>query len=189
MCFAAHNMKRNANRQSGQGCSHLPEKGDTMKEKTRDIISSLALIALSLFGLYLTFDIPEPFRDYDLGAAFLPRVVLGLIGGLAALKIAVAWMENRKGTVTLFDARQLLKGGGTILLVGLYCFCYKPVGFLLDTLIYLLLQILILVPKEKRKIWKIWKIVMIDMIATVVIYLIFSQGFSVRLPRGLITFL
>ena len=30
-----------------------------MKEKTRDIISSLALIALSLFGLYLAFDIPE----------------------------------------------------------------------------------------------------------------------------------
>lgn len=157
-----------------------------MKEKTRDIISSLALIALSLFGLYLTFDIPEPFRDYDLGAAFLPRVVLGLIGGLAALRIIVSWMENKKSAVRLFDASQLLKGGSTILLVGLYCFCYKPVGFLLDTLFYLFLQILILVPKEKRN---IWKILIIDIAASVVIYLIFSQGFSVRLPRGLITFL
>ena len=149
-----------------------------MKEKTRDIISSLALIALSLFGLYLTFDIPEPFRDYDLGAAFLPRMVLGLIGGLAALKIAVAWMENRTTVVEVFDAGQIWKGGSTIVLVGLYCLCYKPVGFLLDTLI--------LVPKEKRR---VWKILVIDVIATAVIYLIFSRGFSVRLPQGLITFL
>ena len=157
-----------------------------MKEKTRDIISSLALIALSLFGLYLTFDIPEPFRDYDLGAAFLPRMVLGLIGGLAALKIAVAWMENRTTVVEVFDAGQIWKGGSTIVLVGLYCLCYKPVGFLLDTLIYLFIQILILVPKEKRR---VWKILVIDVIATAVIYLIFIRGFSVQLPQGLITFL
>ena len=38
-----------------------------MKEKTRDIISSLALIALSLFGLYLTFDIPEAYSTDNTG--------------------------------------------------------------------------------------------------------------------------
>jgi len=157
-----------------------------MKEKNRDIISSLILIALSVFGLYLTFDIPEPFREYDLGAAFLPRLALGLIGALAALKIVVALIENRAEEGNAFHTGQLLRGGATIVLVGLYCFCYKPLGFLLDTLIYLFLQILILTPREKRS---IWKIVLIDVAATVVIYLIFKQGFSVRLPQGLITFI
>ena len=71
-----------------------------MKERNREIITSLVFLAFSLFGWYLTREIPEPFRDYDLGAAFLPRLVLGLIGALAVLKLVIAakdWREKRKG--------------------------------------------------------------------------------------------
>ena len=157
-----------------------------MKEKTRDIISALALIAVSLFGFYLSKDIPEPFREYDIGAAFLPRLVLGLIAALAVLKIIVSLIENKTAVLEPKDKSQFFKGFSTIILVGIYCFCYKPVGFLLDTLIYLFLQIVIVTPKEKRK---IWKILLIDIIATVVVYLIFTKGFSVKLPHGLITFI
>ena len=154
-----------------------------MKEKTRDIISALILLAVSAVGLYLSRDIPEPFREYDLGAAFLPQLVLILIGALSLLKIVVALIENKPDRVEKTDLSHSVKGFSTIVLVGLYCFCFQPVGFLLDTAVYLFVQILILVPKEKRK---IWQIILIDVVATVVIYLIFTRGFSVRLPQGLI---
>lgn len=157
-----------------------------MKEKNRDLLSASILILVSMFGLYLTKDIPEPFREYDFGAAFLPTVVLVLIAGLSVLKIIVTLIENKQGSLDKLDTSQFLKGFGTIALVGIYCFCYKPVGFLIDTLVYLFLQIFILVPKEKRS---IKKILLIDILATAIIYLIFTRGFSVRLPQGLITFL
>lgn len=156
-----------------------------MKEKNRDILSALVLIAVSAYGLYLTCEIPEPFRDYDLGAVFLPRLVLILIGALSVLKIVVTLVENRPDFLEKKDTSQFIKGFGTIVLVGLYCFCFRPAGFLLDTVVYLFAQILILVPKEKRK---IWKILLIDVTATVVIYLIFTRGFAVRLPQGLVKF-
>lgn len=157
-----------------------------MKERNRDIISSLVFIAFSLIGWYLTLDIPEPFREYDLGAAFLPRLVLALIGALAILKLIVALVENKQNISEKREKEQLIRAALTIAMVGLYCFCYKPAGFLVDTFLYLFAQIMLLTPKSKRC---VWKILLIDVVATITIYLIFSCGFSVRLPQGLIKFL
>ena len=157
-----------------------------MKTKTRDIITSIILILVSIGGLILTLQIPEPFRDYDLGASFLPRLILGLILGLSVLKIITVLIENEQGVIEKKNASQYLKGLCTIILVGLYCFCYEVLGFVLDTGIYLFLQILVLTPKEKRK---VWQIVVIDLIATITVYLIFNEGFSVQLPEGVLTFL
>ena len=157
-----------------------------MKVKTRDIISSIGLILVGVAGFSLTAEIPEPFRDYDLGAAFLPRLVLALIIGLSVLKIIVTLIENKPDRTEKKDTSQFVKGFGTIALVGAYCFCFKPVGFLLDTLVYLFLQILLLTPKDKRR---IWKIALIDVIAVVVIYATFTYGFALRLPKGPLTFI
>lgn len=157
-----------------------------MKERNREIITSMVFLAFSLFGWYLTREIPEPFRDYDLGAAFLPRLVLGLIGALAMLKLVIAVVENKQNTGEKKEKAQLARAAVTIAMVGLYCFCYKPVGFLVDTAVYLFAQIMLLTPKSKRC---VWKILLIDLVATVAIYLLFSRGFSVRLPQGLIKFI
>ena len=157
-----------------------------MKVKTRDIISSVGLILVGIVGFSLTSEIPEPFREYDLGAAFLPRLVLALIIGLSVLKIVVTLIENKPDRTEKKDTSQFIKGFGTIVLVGGYCFCFKPAGFLLDTLVYLFLQILLLTPKDKRK---LWKIVLIDVIAVAVIYATFTYGFALRLPKGPLTFI
>lgn len=156
-----------------------------MKEKNKEVVSAFILIGISVVGLFLTLDIPQPFREYDLGAAFLPRLTLVLIIGLSVLKIVVAVIENKSGGLEKIDKSQLKKGFGTILLVGLYCFLYEPVGFLINTLVYLFFQMMILTPKNKRK---IWKLLLIDAASTAAIYLIFNVGFSVRLPHGLAAF-
>ena len=158
----------------------------TIKTKTRDIITSAILCLVSIVGLVLTLQIPDPFREYDLGARFLPQLILGLILGLSILKIVTVLIENEDGTVEKKDASQYLKGLCTIALVGLYCFCYEVLGFIVDTSLYLFLQIFILTPKGKRK---IWKIIVVDLIATITVYLIFREGFSVQLPEGVLTFL
>lgn len=156
-----------------------------MKERNQEIATSLLFLVFSLLGWYFTLEIPKPFRDYDLGAAFLPRLVLALIGTLAVLKLVIAVSENKRNTGEKREKEQLIRVAVTIVMVGLYCFCYKPVGFLVDTAVYLFAQILLLTPKSKRC---IWKLVVIDLAATIAIYMLFSRGFSVRLPQGLITF-
>lgn len=157
-----------------------------MKVKNKDIISSSALIAISIVGLFLCRDIDRPFREHDLGAAFLPQLALWLILALSALKIVVALIENDRTETTSRFGGNVPRGLLTILLVGAYCFLYKPVGFILDTAVYLFLQITLVTPKEKNK---LWKNALIAVLTTVIAYLIFSIGFAIRFPKGVISFL
>ena len=155
-----------------------------MNVKKRDVLSSFAIIGICGAGLILTRRLPASTREYDLGPAFLPGLVLWLIIFLCGLKVITALIVNDNKPVSLKAGRNA-QGFSTIVLVGLYCFLYGPLGFLTDTFLYLPLQILIVTPKEKRR---ISTILLIDVISTVLIYLIFTKGFGLRLPRGLVGF-
>ncbi len=157
-----------------------------MKVKNKDIISSVVLIAISIAGLFLCRDIDKPFRDYDLGAAFVPQLTLWLILGVSVLKIVVAVIENSQKNAESRFGGNVPRGLLTILLVGAYCFLYKPVGFILHTAVYLFLQITVVTPKEKNK---LWKNALIAVLTTAIAYLIFSIGFSIRFPKGILSFL
>lgn len=155
-----------------------------MNVKNRDILSSLVMAGICGVGLVLTRSLPPSTREYDLGPAFLPGLILWLIIFLCGLKVIVALILNDQKVIPAGNGRKV-QGISTIILVGMYCFLYGPLGFLLDTFLYLILQITIVTPKEKRKFLTIF---LIDIISTVIIYLVFTKGFGLRLPKGLVGF-
>lgn len=79
-----------------------------------------------------------------------------------------------------------LKGGWeTILLLCLYVLAFQPVGFILDTIVFLFLEMLVLTPKEKRN------LVLLGVLSLVVpfaIYTLFVYVINTPLPKGLFGF-
>ena len=59
---------------------------------------------------------------------------------------------------------------------------FQPVGFIISTIVYLFLQILVLVPKEKRS-WPLT--IIISVVAPLAIYGLFTYLISSPLPKGL----
>lgn len=157
-----------------------------MQTKKKDIISFMGLVILSVVGLFLCNGIDKPFREYDPGAAFLPRLILWIIFGLSVIKIVLMVLENLDGEDRILGKQEIIKGLITIALVGCYYFFYKSLGFIVDTLLYLALQISVVTPKEKYS-WK--KTLSISLVTTLIVYVIFAVGFSMRFAKGILKFM
>ena len=75
----------------------------------------------------------------------------------------------------------------SIILVLIYVFLLQPVGFLISTMVYLLLQMLVLSPDEERDAKHMIRLAVIDVIFTLVVFFLFRYGFKIVLPAGIFT--
>jgi uncharacterized BrkB/YihY/UPF0761 family membrane protein len=62
------------------------------------------------------------------------------------------------------------------------------VGFIVSTLVYLIIQIYILAPDNKRTKKDLIQYAIIDVVFTVVVYFLFRYGFKIVLPGGILAF-
>ena len=73
------------------------------------------------------------------------------------------------------------------LLVLIYVFVLQPVGFIVSTLVYLPLQMLVLSPDDQRGKKQIIQLLIIDVIFTMIVFFLFRYGFKIVLPAGIFT--
>ena len=66
----------------------------------------------------------------------------------------------------------------------IYVMLFKPLGFVLSSILYLTVQMSVMAPKEERR---PLRFLLISVIAVAVIYLIFHNGLSLLLPGGVLT--
>ena len=104
--------------------------------------------------------------------------------GLSVLRLILA-LREKKGEVNK-SGDDLMGGLSTIILIGGYCIAFSPVGFIISSIIYLFLQILVLTPKEKRN-WLVISI--ISVVAPIAFYALFVYAINTPLPKGLLSFL
>ena len=160
-------------------------------KKYNDLIGAGLLIALSVFALCVSRQIPMGLAS-GLGADFLPTVcsaILLVIGLVLALQ-AIGELKKADKSEKTERAEPKEKGSGklaqvllTFVLLFVYDLLLKTVGFVILTPVYLFLQMLLIAPKDKRK--PVWFVVL-GMLTTAVIYMIFTWGFSIILPMGLL---
>ena len=79
----------------------------------------------------------------------------------------------------------MVGGWLSILLIAAYVMAFRSVGFIIDTVIYLFIQMLILTPKEKRNMLTIG---IISIIAPICIYTLFTYVINTPLPKGIFGF-
>jgi putative tricarboxylic transport membrane protein len=157
---------------------------------SRDGISGLVCLAISIWLLALTFGLP-PAAMVPIGPAFYPRIVLSL---LAVLSIMLIVLDIR--------ATRLMRAGGaavsaaaaagaasnyrlvlaTFIEFGLYITLLPALGFRISTFVFMLaMQATLQWPRGIKR----WALAIIVALATTLIcYLIFEDYLSVLLPRG-----
>ena len=150
-----------------------------MSNKEKNLVVSLVFMAFGIFLFVESMGIKHMMKN-DVGSAFFPKVVAVAITGVSVIRLIMTLREpagERK------KSNSDLKGGWlTIVLIAAYVMAFQPVGFIISTMVYLFLQILVLVPKEKRS-WPLT--VIISVAAPIAIYALFTYAISSPLPKGI----
>lgn len=159
-------------------------------KKYGDIVVGIFFMVLSAVMMVMAQMLPKS-KVMDIGPDFMPMVIGGATFILAALLLFLSIKNFKLNTLELdavsipdCDYKRVL---ASILLVLIYVFMLQPVGFIVCTLIFLLLQMLVLSPDDQRSKKDIIKLAIIDVIFTMVVFFLFRYGFKIVLPAGIFT--
>jgi hypothetical protein len=160
-------------------------------KKYGDLIVSIFYIVLSIVLLVLARALPKS-KVMSIGPDFMPTVVGILMLLLAVILLVQSINKLRKGGVDgevlepdTSDYKRVL---ASLLLATVYVNILKPVGFLISTFAYLVLQIPVLAPDDKRSKKDLITYFVISLVFTVIVYVLFRYGFKIILPPGLLKF-
>lgn len=162
-----------------------------MFKKYRDVFCGSALILLGI-GLYIaSFGIKSVALNL-IKADFFPRLDAALLGILGIVLTATGLKKGKlfqhadekeghfwenDGTISMLE---------TLGLIALYIFALKPVGFIITTLAYLVMQMYVLAPKDERTRGNMAVFVVVSLITSVAVYFIFTKVFYLMLPAGIL---
>ena len=151
-----------------------------MSKKQVDMMAGSVFLLIGIMMIYTTKDMKAVVTN-DVGPAFLPQVIGGCLIALSIAKLIFAAKSGETKSVT--NNQLLGKGLLTILLTGVYVMVFRSVGFIISSMIYLMIQTLLLNQGEKKS---MKTIVAISMIAPIVIYFIFVNLLNLMLPAGIL---
>lgn len=159
-------------------------------KKFGDLIVSIFFIVLSIVMMIAAQALPKS-KVMDIGPDFMPMVIgaVSLVLAVALLIITLIRFKANAEKIAsekpeVYDYKRVLL---SILLMLVYVFTFKPIGFIVATLIYLPLQITVLAPDDKRTKKDIILYVVIDVIFTLAVFFLFRYGFKIMLPTGIFT--
>lgn len=159
-------------------------------KKYGDIVVGVFFMVLSAIIIVMAQMLPKS-KVMDIGPDFMPMVI-GIITFILAAILTFLSIKNFKmraaeidpSGIAECDYKRVLE---SILLVLIYVFLMRPVGFILTTLVFLLAQMLVLSPDNERGKAAIIKLAIIDVLFTFVVFFLFRYGFKIVLPAGIFT--
>ena len=159
-------------------------------KKYGDIVISVFFMALSAVMIYAATLLPKS-KVMEIGPDFMPTVV-GIATLILSTALLIISLKNLKTRVAEVDAnppadvdykRMLL----SLILILVYVFALKPMGFIVTTLVYLPIQMYVLADAEHRTRKDIIVLLVIDVIFTIAVFFLFRYGFKIVLPQGIFT--
>lgn len=153
--------------------------------KNKDFVSGLTLVLLSIIGFFSTNKFNVSSISSFGNPATVPRLVLLLLFIMSALTMIGA-IRRENGSDEKGEARSLeqkLPEYLTFVLLVVYVFTVKPIGYVISTAIYLFLQMYVLSCFEKKR---IWVFALIAIIVSPLLFYIFRAFFDVLLPAGIL---
>ena len=155
-----------------------------MSHNKKEILSGVIffLIAVALYAG--SYAIVVTTND-AMGPQFFPRTVAVIMGLLAVVQVAGGLKKEKKeqgdeGTGG-FNAR----AAATIAILFAYALLVQTVGFIIMTALYLMAQILLLLPEKRLKSRKgIVITAVVSVVTPIFIYELFYRAFSIFLPTG-----
>ena len=156
--------------------------------KYGDIIVGIFYTALGAAVIYLAKQLPKS-RVMKIGPDFMPMVI-GVLILILALMLLFSSIKNfkrnaAKAEAMPADTSDYKRVLASLVLVVIYVNILAPVGFILSTLGYLFLQILVLAPDDRRKSKDVMLYAIIDVVFVLVVFFLFRYGFKIVLPSGI----
>lgn len=150
----------------------------------RDGITGLILLAISLFLLFKSFQLPS-LPIVPVGPGFYPAIVLSFMAAASALLVLQDLMKRRpEAVVAAPDAprRNYRLVAVAFAIVGVYVVLLPLLGFRLATLLFVaVLQAALGRPRTARQ-WAVLAAIALG--TTMLSYFIFERYLLVLLPRG-----
>lgn len=155
-------------------------------KRYRDLILGVVMLLLSGFYLYFATQIKtRPKLTPAYASAQVVPILLGILLAVLAVLCIIQGIRRAKqleGHVAeKVDKDGLITVTLTFAVIIGYIFVMRPAGFILSTVAYLFLQMVILAPRDKRN-YLLFAIVAV--VFAVGVYFIFRAGLQQLLPRG-----
>jgi hypothetical protein len=159
-------------------------------KKYGDIVVGVFFMALSAALIAMARMLPKS-KVMDIGPDFMPMVI-GVITFILAAILTFISIKNFKMHAKELEGTEIPKCDyvrvlSSIILVLIYVFLMQPVGFILSTLVFLLLQMIVLSPDDERDAKHIIQLAVIDVVFTFIVFFLFRYGFKIVLPAGIFT--
>lgn len=138
--------------------------------KKGNIIFALILLAAMICLLILTYQIPKPLNDFEMGAGYVPTVYI-YTSIIVIISIIVRQFKIQDISIFDFDLKTLLH----IALVVVYVIAIDKLGYYVSTLAILITFLLVL--GEKRK----TILLSVPVGFLLFIYVIFEQILNIRI--------
>ncbi|MEY8567159.1 tripartite tricarboxylate transporter TctB family protein [Corynebacteriaceae bacterium 7-707] len=132
-------------------------------------------VALGAFLLVQAFGFPEPGQPEDPGTAALPRLI-----GAALVVLGIMLVFNSENNRFIPERGTRLRTACIVVASLAYTFALTPLGFMLSSLIFMVLGLLIM------GIRSIVRLVLVPLVVTVAVYYLFTTALGVYLPSGII---
>lgn len=152
-----------------------------MKSKASDFVVALIAVVFGTTTYMMARKIPL-LMENDVGSAFFPKVIALSLLILGILKFIVTLL--RKGEEKAQEKNSdMVNGMKTIVLLLGYVILFGKLGFILSSMVYLFLQMLILSKKEERRM-KLFAF--ISILVPIVMYILFVFVIKMPLPKGIL---
>ena len=151
--------------------------------KYGDIVIGIFYAALGAVTIWLGQQLPKS-RVMKIGPDFMPMVI-GILILVLALMLLFSAVKNFKANTAKAEAMPADTSDYKRVLASLVILA--PVGFILSTLGYLFLQIVVLAPNDRRSSKNILMYAVIDIVFVFVVFFLFRYGFKIVLPAGIFT--
>jgi putative tricarboxylic transport membrane protein len=155
------------------------------KNQKINIAAGVIFLLYGTFLLYGGMSITAAPKPGDVGSAFMPRACGSLIIFLSTLLLCITLVkknfkpEQKTETGVPFDRRSTVL---SILLLVVYMAVLIPLGFILSSTVYLVLQMLIMANKPGKKQFIIY--IFISLVTPFLVNYIFYSMFALMLPAG-----
>lgn len=158
------------------------------KQDKTDLLSALLAIVFGGAIYFLSGSIVIKGKEGDINSAFLPKLIAGLMVLLGVLLLIGALRKIKSSAQAQQEKSDssLLPAAISFANLIVYVLIFKPVGFLVSTVIYLTLQMYIMSPDRKPSIKTLGFWVALAVVVAVAIYFVFTKGFALPLPSGIL---
>lgn len=151
---------------------------------TKNLSSNLfnLILVLSGVGLFMSAQTIQTGSAMAQGGDFMPKL-LTTIWMILSILIFLTGIREPKKEGEAVNIKIFL---ATLILLFAYIFLLKPVGFVIASILYTFIQMLLFVPAEKKTKKSCIIFAVVAVVIPIVVNLVFANVFSLILPEGTI---